>query len=130
MVKPINSKPLTVLSLATLSFACLVSFGFLTAAWALNNCTGKCVDGEVACMDWCNAHNKTSSSHFKCTAKCEAYWESGKNPQSIGRSGPPNPSGPPRKGVGPVKLKNPPTTVSNPNSPTTPLAQIRTRQKK
>jgi hypothetical protein len=79
-------------------------------------------------MDWCNdpANNKTTNSIVKCEDKCTAYWESGKNPQSIGRSDP-NPSGPPRKVV-PGKLKNPPTTVSNPNSPQPPL-QIREKKK-
>ena len=125
MIKPCTAKPLAVLSLATLSFAFLVSFGFLNEAKAI--CTNKCQTGLTACSNWCLEHNKTGASILKCNAKCDAYWNSGKNPQSIGRPSPPN--SPPRK-VNPGKLKNPPTTVSNPNSPTPPPPQIRERQKK
>src|SRR5205823_12601408 len=42
-------------------------------------------------------HNKTIKSRQQCEARCEAYWHSGKNPQSIG---PADPSNPPRKGPG------------------------------
>lgn len=125
MIKPWTTKPLAVLLLAALSFAFLVSFGFLTEAWAI--CNNNCFAGFIACLDWCEHHNKTNKSKGICSAKCDAYWDSGKNPQSIGRT---NPPGPPRKGVGPVRLKNPPTTVSNPNSPTRPPTEIQERHKK
>ena len=127
MIKPSTTKPLAVLSLATLSFAFLGSFGFLNEAKAI--CTNKCQTGLNACSTWCLEHNKTGASILKCNEKCGDYWNSGRNPQSIGRPGPPNPSGPPRK-VDPGKLKKPPTTVSNPNAPTQSPVQIRTRQKK
>ena len=115
-----------VLLLATLSFAFLVSFGFLNEAKAI--CTNKCQTGYLACLDYCSAHNANFTPGLaKCANRCQKYWDSGKNPQSIGRPGPPN--SPPRK-VNPGKLKNPPTTVSNPNSPTPPPPQIRERHKK
>jgi hypothetical protein len=114
----------TALSLAALSFAFLVSFGFFNEAKAI--CNGKCNAGYVACQKWCTDHNNTLNSQLKCGQRCDDYWLSGKNPQSIGRSDP-NQSEPPRK-VDPGKLKNPPTTVSNPNSPQPPT-QIREKKK-
>jgi hypothetical protein len=118
-----------VCSVAVLSVACLGSFGFFNEAKAI--CNDKCFAGFTACLAWCDAHNKTTKSQGQCAARCDRYWGSGKNPQSI--SVPPhpsNPSGPPDKGVGPGKLKNPPTTVSNPNAPTQPPFQIRDRGRK
>lgn len=125
MTKPSTTKPLAVLSLLFLSFAFLISFGFLTEAWAI--CSNKCVTGWNACYKWCLDHNKHVDSAIKCQNNCDDYWNSGKNPQSIGRPNQPNP--PPRK-VDPGKLKNPPTTVSNPNSPTRPPTEIQERHKK
>jgi len=111
-----------VILLAALSFAFLVSFGFLTEARAI--CKNNCFTGFIACLTWCEQHNKTNKSKGICSAKCDAYWDSGKNSQSIGR---PNPNTPPRK-VDPGRLKRPPTTVSNPNAPTQPPPQIQERQ--
>jgi len=116
-----------VLLLAALSLAFLGSFGFFNEAKAI--CKNNCFTGLIACLTWCEQHNKTNKSKGICSAKCDAYWDTGKSSQSIGRPNPTNPSGPPNKGVGPVKLKNPPTTVSNPNSPQPPL-QIQERRKK
>ena len=99
---------------------------FSVFADADTNCTGKCATGHSDCIGWCLFNNRTTKSGEKCQARCDAYWYSGKNPQSIGRSDP-HPSGPPRK-VDPGKLKNPPTTVSNPNAPTQSPPQIRERQ--
>jgi len=91
------------------------------------NCNQTCRAGHSDCIGWCLLNNRTTKSADKCSAKCDAYWYSGKNPQSIGR---PDRTNPTHGIVGPVRLKNPPTTVSNPNSPTQPPPQIRTRQKK
>jgi|SRR6185437_8461387 hypothetical protein len=126
MIKPCTTKLPAVLSPAALSFAFLVSFGFFNDAKALCN-TNSCLNGYVACLSWCENHNKTNKSKGVCSAKCGDYWHDG---ASIGRSSQPNPPGPPRKVVGPGKLKNPPTKVSNPNTPTPPPEQIRTRQKR
>jgi len=101
---------------------------FSVSADADNNCTNKCSSGHADCVGWCLLNNKTTKSADKCSAKCDAYWYSGKNPQSK-TSYPPNPSSAPPK-INPGKLKNPPTTISNPNAPTKPPAQIQERQKK
>ena len=114
-----------VLSLAVLSIAFLVSFGFLTEAWAKCS-TDACLTGYGNCLGWCSTHNKTSQSDGACSIKCGDYWRDGRSLQRD----PSNPSGPPRKVVGPGKLKNPPTTVSNPNAPTQSPPQIRERQHK
>jgi hypothetical protein len=113
-----------VLSLAALSFAFLVLFGLLTEAWAACE-TSKCVTGWNNCQAWCEANNTSLKKRGICAARCDRYWQDGASKVS----NPTNPSGPPNKGVGPVKLKNPPTTVSNPNSPQPPL-QIQERRKK
>ena len=109
-------------SLAILSMAFLGSFGFFNEAKAKCS-TNACLSGQASCLGWCDAHNKTPLSQTICANKCGDYWHDGK---SIGKD-PTHPSGPPDKGVGPVKLKNPPTTVSNPNTPPPPPFQIRER---
>jgi hypothetical protein len=111
MIKLRTNKLPAVLSLAVLSVAYLVSFGFFNEANAI--CTNACQTGMHACLDWCNAHNKTNRSQAICSFKCADYWLSGKNPQSIGRSDPVNPT----DGITPPRLKNPPTTVSDPTPP-------------
>jgi hypothetical protein len=108
MIRRWTTKSPAVPSLVVLSFAFLVSFGFFTKAQAI--CTNQCQIGWLVCFNWCQDHNKTVSSRLKCSAKCDAYWNSGKNPQSIGRSDPSNP--PPK--TGPVQVENPPTTVGPP----------------
>jgi hypothetical protein len=113
-----------VLSLAILSIAFVISWGFFNEATAKCS-TDKCLGGYASCLGWCSAHNKTPKSDGACSVKCGDYWHDG---ASIGRD-PTNPSGPPRK-VDPGKLKNPPTTVSNPNTPTQSPPQIRERQHK
>ena len=123
MIKRWMTRWSKVLAHAALASAFVVSFGAFTEAWAI--CNNKCTTGYHACQDWCTAHNKTFNSQLKCSIRCDDYWLSGKNPQSI--SVPPHPSNPPDKGVGPGKLKNPPTTVSNPNTPPPPPFQIRSR---
>lgn len=79
---------LPVLSLAVLLIAFLSSFGLSSEAWAI--CSNKCQKGWDACNSWCADHNKTTNSQTKCLLKCAAYWDSGKNPQSIGPSDPSN----------------------------------------
>jgi hypothetical protein len=119
MIRLWTTKRPAVLSLVALSFAFLVSFGFFTEARAI--CTGTCLSGYLACFDWCNDHNKTLKSRMKCAAQCEAYWNSGKNPQSIGRSDPSNP--PPK--TGPVQVENPPTTVGPPAREPRPVQPVK-----
>jgi len=119
-----------VVSLAFLSIAFLGSFGAFTEARAIINCNTVCESGFDKCNKYCDTHNTYGGVKWsKCSLQCINYWHSGNNPQSKGRPNPTNPSGPPNKGVGPVKLKNPPTTVSNPNSPQPPL-QIQERHRK
>jgi hypothetical protein len=123
----IKTKLPAVLSLVALSFAFLGSFGLFTEAWAIENCNNVCESGHTKCNIFCDSNNNIGGEKWKkCLAQCDKYWYSGKNPQSIGRSDP-HPSEPPRK-VDPGKLKTPPTTVSNPNSPQPPL-QIREKKK-
>jgi hypothetical protein len=97
----------TVLAIVFLSW-------FSVFADADTNCTGKCASGHSDCIGWCLLNNRTTKSGEKCQAQCDAYWYSGKNPQSIGR---PNPTNPTNGTVGPGRLKNPPTTVSDPTPP-------------
>ena len=117
MIKLWTNKLPAALSLAVLSVACLVSFGFFNEAKAI--CTDKCQTGWLACFNWCHDHNKTPGSRIKCSAKCDDYWDSGRNPQSIGRPDPPSPSGPPRI-VTPV----PPTTVGPPAREPRPIPPV------
>jgi hypothetical protein len=114
-----------VFSLAFLSFAFLVSFGVLNEAKAAKCDTNACLTGYGNCLGWCGTHNKTTRSQGICSVKCGDYWQDGK---SLAKD-PTKPSGPPRK-VDPGRLKNPPTTVSNPNAPTRPPTEIREKQKK
>jgi hypothetical protein len=79
---------LPILSLAFLLIAFLSSFGLSSEAWAI--CNNKCQKGWDACNAWCADHNKTTNSQTKCLLKCASYWDSGKNPQSIGPSDPSN----------------------------------------
>jgi hypothetical protein len=102
---------LVVLSLAVLTVAFVVPW---SSTQADINCTGKCITGYNACIDWCNKHNKTDKSQLECSLKCDDYWHSGKNPQSIGRGDPTNP---PQK-IGPGRVKNPPTSVGGLPNPT------------
>ena len=123
MINQWTTKSSAVFAKAILSVAFLASLTFVAEArW---KCDDTCQRGFQACLDWCNSHNKTDASILKCGAQCNKYWGSGKNPQSIGR---PDQTNPPRK-VDPGKLKNPPTTVTNPNAPTQPPAQIREKRK-
>jgi hypothetical protein len=120
MTKLWTTKWPAALSLVALSFAFLVSFGFLTEALAI--CTNKCATGYHACQTWCTDHNKTFNSQLKCSLACDAYWlDSGKNPQSIGRSDPSNP--PPK--AGPVRVENPPTTVGPPAREPRPVQPVK-----
>jgi hypothetical protein len=112
-------------AVSVLTIVLVVSIGFFNEAKA--KCTNKCQTGYLACLNWCSANNGNFTPGLgRCSIGCQKYWDSGKNPQSIGRSDPSY--HPPRK-VGPGKLKNPPTTVSNPNAPTKPPAQIREKKK-
>jgi hypothetical protein len=105
---------------AILSIAFLGSLSCI--AEALPKCNDVCIRGFNACLDWCNAHNKTDASNLKCGAQCNKYWLSGKNPQSIGRPDPVNPT----TGITPPGLKNPPTTVSDPTPPShRPVAPVK-----
>ena len=109
------------LSLAFLSIAFLVSSSFFNEVNAKCS-TNKCQNGYASCLGWCDAHNQTPKSQTICANKCGDYWHDG---ASIGKD-PTKPPGPPRK-VDPGELKKPPTTVSNPNAPTKPPAQIRSK---
>jgi hypothetical protein len=64
------------------------------------------------------SHNKTNNSQLQCLNKCSDYWLSGKNPQSLGM---PNPINPTNGTVVPGRLKDPPTTVSDPTAPRRPI---------
>src|SRR5664279_1500961 len=79
-----------VLPLAVLSAVFLGSFG--SDAWAI--CSNKCQTGWNACNAWCGDHNQTTNSLTKCLFKCAAYYDSGKNPQSM-KIGGLNPTTPP-----------------------------------
>ena len=84
----------------------LVAIAFLgmfggEAAWAL--CTKKCQTGWDACNNWCADHNKTTNSQSKCLLKCAAYWDSGRNPQSL-TIDPGNPNKPPSYTSGQVTV--------------------------
>jgi hypothetical protein len=118
MIKLLMAKRPAVLAQATFSFVFLVLFGFATEAWAI--CSDRCLAGWQACNVWCEKHNKTANSWGKCVDACDAYWLSGKNPQSIGRPDPANPA-PPRKVVGPV----PPTTVGPPAREPRPVEPVK-----
>jgi len=108
--------------LVILSVASLVSFSF--TAWAI--CTNRCVTGWNDCNAWCDAHcddahcsgtaNAKAASLSKCRNICEAYWNSGKNPQSS-QIGLGDPTNPPQK-IGPGRVKNPPTSVGGLPNPT------------
>jgi hypothetical protein len=113
-----------VFSLAVLSFAFLVSFGFLTDAWAIWKCDSVCLDGFDACRDWC-AKNRTGDAKVRCNLQCQHYWLSGKNPQSIGRPPPPPPP-PPCEGIH-CTLRNPhpPTTVGPPTRKPRPVKPVK-----
>jgi hypothetical protein len=111
---------------AVLAIAFLVSFDFFTEAKAACK-TDSCMTGYINCLTFCENNNKTNKSKGICSVRCGDYWHDGASAKK--GSDPTNPSGPPRN-VGPGKLKNPPTTVSNPNSPTQPPEQIREKQKK
>jgi hypothetical protein len=100
------------LSAAILAIAFLVSFGFFTEAKAICNSTA-CLNGYTSCLLWCENHNKTNHSKGVCSVNCGDYWHDG---ASLEHGNPSNPSGPPRY-VGPGRVKNPPTTVSNPTPP-------------
>jgi hypothetical protein len=116
-----------VLSPVALLFAFLLSFGVFNEAKAKCS-TDACLTGWDNCLGWCNTHNKTNRSIGICSVKCGDYWTDGRS-IAIGRPNP-DPSEPPRKvDPGKFRLKNPPTTVSNPNSPQPPL-QIQERRKK
>jgi hypothetical protein len=104
---------------AALSIACLVSFGFITEAKALCN-SDSCFNGYIACLAWCEGHNKTNHSKGVCSVKCGDYWHDG---ASLTHANPPNPSGPPRV-IGPGRLKDPPTTVSDPTPPRRPVTTV------
>ena len=119
MMKLWPTKRPAVLSLATLSFAFLVSSGFLTDAWALCN-THKCVSGMSACIDWCFDHNKTIKSQKSCYAKCDTYWVNGAS--KVGR---PDPTNPTKGTIGPGRLKNPPTTVGPPTRKPRPVHPVK-----
>jgi hypothetical protein len=82
------------LSIALVCFVYLVPF---SSTQASPNCNETCELGYTLCVNWCLDHNKTTKSREQCGARCEAYWHSGKNPQSIGLG---DPSNPPRKGPG------------------------------
>jgi len=118
MIKLLMAKRRAVLAQAFLSIALIGSFGFFTEAWAI--CSNKCLDGWEACSNWCDAHNYRLTSKIKCYNQCAAYWNSGKNPQSIGRSDPPNPSGPPR-----IATPVPPTTVGPPAREPRPVEPVK-----
>ena len=83
--------------LLIVSVVFLGSFG--GEAWAI--CTNKCQSGWDACNAWCADHNKTTNSQSKCLLKCAAYWDSGKNPQSL-TVDPGNPNKPPNYTPKPV----------------------------
>ncbi len=100
---------------AASSIAFLVSFSVI--AEAAPNCTGGCLTGVKACTDWCMAHNKTNNSQLQCLNRCSDYWLNGKNPQSLGFP----PTNPTNGTVGPGRLKDPPTTVSDPTPPRRPV---------
>ena len=85
---------ITLFSISLVWFIYLLPFSSTQAA---PNCNDNCEAGHTACMNWCVDHNKTTKSRKHCLAGCDAYWYSGKNPQSIG---PADPSNPPRKGPG------------------------------
>lgn len=66
----------------------LVAALFSAVSQAQAICTNKCDLGWAACDAWCGAHNKTSKSENACHRRCERYWNSGANPQSIGPADP------------------------------------------
>lgn len=115
MTKLWTAKRPAILSLTALSFAFLVSSGFLTEAWARCS-TNKCVNGWAACSLWCDAHNTTNASRGKCQVKCDRYWQDGAS--KVGR---PNPTDPTKGTIGPGRLKNPPTTVGRPTRKPRPV---------
>jgi hypothetical protein len=84
------------IKVALIAIAFIALSGAFNQARAYPNCTNKCETGHQACVDWCNAHNKTLHSRLQCIGNCGDYWHNGKNPQSIGPSDPRNspPSGP------------------------------------
>jgi hypothetical protein len=106
------------LSLTVLSISFLVLFSF-TEAWA--DCTNACVTGSNACLQWCQANNTTTKSRTKCEDKCDAYWQSGKNPQSMRRGDPTNPP----KYIGPGQVK-PPTANRKPDP--SPPPELRSKR--
>jgi hypothetical protein len=108
------------LSMVVLSIPLLVSFNGPAEA-IMNNCSGACLTGMLACLDWCDAHNRTSHNIAVCKYKCDVYWNSGKNPQSIGRSDPSNP--PPKPGPG--REEDPPTTVGPPTRKPRPVQPVK-----
>jgi hypothetical protein len=110
---------LQLFSPTALSIAFLVSFGLITEAKALCN-TETCFNGYIACLAWCEGHNKTNHSRGVCSVKCGDYWHDG---ASLTHGNLPNPSGPPRD-VGPGRLKDPPTTVSDPATPRRPVTPV------
>jgi hypothetical protein len=116
MIKPWTIKSSAVLSLAVLSFAFLVSFGFFNEAKAICS-TDACLNGYANCLGWCSAHNKTAKSDGACSIKCGDYWHDG---ASIGRSNPPNPFGPPR-----IATPVPPTTVGPPAGEPRPIQPVK-----
>ena len=76
-----------VLLLATLSFAFLVSFGFLNEAKAI--CTNKCQTGYLACLDYCSAHNANFTPGLaKCANRCQKYSGFRKKPAVHRKAGP------------------------------------------
>ena len=84
----------------------LIAIAFVALSGVCNEakaiCTNKCQKGWDACNAWCAEHNKTTASQTKCALKCAAYWDSGKNPQSIG------PSDPSNARSGPAQVNPPP----------------------
>jgi hypothetical protein len=78
------------IKVALIAIAFIALPGAFNQAQAEPKCTDKCDKGFNACIDWCEAHNKTAPSLSKCKVQCARYWLSGKNPQSIGPSDPRN----------------------------------------
>ena len=50
----------------------LIFLGASYASSALENITF--AQGISACLNWCDAHNKTDSSRMKCYDACALYW--------------------------------------------------------
>lgn len=49
---------------------------FLAAAVTISVAKEKdtTIDGLIKCVNWCDAHNKTSKSYEQCAANCRKYW--------------------------------------------------------